>query len=244
MKRLNECFDKVYVINLPFRTDRREEIEKELLGIGVDMNSENISIFPAVRPLEANGFPSIGARGCFESHHRIIKDALVNAYHTILILEDDAMFPGRNKEEIAHTIEKLLKVDWDIFYGGYENINFPSLDTTGITLIDSEMAVQTAHFIAIKAPTIDKLNSYFEKVISRPPGDPKGGPMHVDGAYSWFRKENPDVRTYISRPKIAIQRPSPTDIHEREWYDQLPFLSLPLKIVRKIKFKLKSKGMI
>ena len=56
-----EKFERIYVINLPNRTDRRKETEIELSKAGGPL----AIFFPAIRPPEAGKFRSIGERGCF-----------------------------------------------------------------------------------------------------------------------------------------------------------------------------------
>jgi len=69
-------------------------------------------------------------------------------------------------------------------------------------------------------------------------GDPAGGPMHVDGGYSWFRRENPDVVTVKFIPTMAYQRASATDIAERSRIDRIPALAPALRAYRALKNKL------
>ena len=85
-ERLSMMKPKIYVINLSTRPDRRKEAEKELARI--DWRAE---FFSAERPIDALGFPSIGARGCFESHLSVLKLGLAQGEH-LAILEDDLNF--------------------------------------------------------------------------------------------------------------------------------------------------------
>ena len=40
--------------------------------------------------------------------------------------------------------------------------------------------------------------------------------MHVDGAYSTIRSQNPQLKTYAIAPVLGHQRPSRTDIREAD----------------------------
>ena len=126
--------DKIYVINLEYRKDRKEQILKELDKI----NCSNVEIFSAIRPNKdlikhwnpnyLNPIPSwfngnhekyrIGALGCLLSHLTIIKKALKENYENILILEDDTMFISDiTIPEIENRYSKFLdKADYGIFY--------------------------------------------------------------------------------------------------------------------------------
>jgi hypothetical protein len=65
---------------------------------------------------------------------------------------------------------------------------------------------------------------YLEAILARPAGDPDGGPMHVDGAYNWFRRANPQFKTVLAIPELGFQRASRTDIHDLRWYDKTPLI--------------------
>jgi hypothetical protein len=57
--------------------------------------------------------------------------------------------------------------------------------------------------------------------------------MHVDGAYSTFREQNPEIITCLAMPSWGFQRPSPSDIAERHVLDKVPGVSQLLGIGRK-----------
>ena len=59
--------------------------------------------------------------------------------------------------------------------------------------------------------------------------------MHVDGAYSRFRADNPDVRTFVAMPELGYQRPSRTDIHALRWFDRLPIIKDAVQAARQIR---------
>jgi len=66
--------------------------------------------------------------------------------------------------------------------------------------------------VAIDGGTIQRFVEFLEGVLSRPPGSPDYGPMHVDGAYTVFRLLNPDCVTLAAFPPLARQRSSPSDV--------------------------------
>ncbi len=72
-------------------------------------------------------------------------------------------------------------------------------------------------------------------LLTRKAGDPDGGPMHIDGAYSVYRKINPSVITLYAAPALGYQRSSRTDIHNLQWYDKTPLISSLVVLARKIK---------
>lgn len=82
--------DQVVYINLDHRTDRRQQIEKELPKIPC----QNVQRFSAIRDRK-------GGIGCTKSHIAIIEMAIQSGWKNVLILEDDMVF----KEE-----------KWDLLY--------------------------------------------------------------------------------------------------------------------------------
>lgn len=103
--------DKVFIINLKERTDRRKEILKELNNAKID----NYEFFDAIRPTiedlnkwNPNYIETIpgwfkrldkdeqkyrlGQLGCLLSHYNVIKECKKRGYQNVLILEDDTKF--------------------------------------------------------------------------------------------------------------------------------------------------------
>jgi len=103
--------DKVYIINLEHRTDRKQQIISELTRVGIT----NYEFFKAIKPtIETvnkwnsrflNPIPQwfqntggddtkyrIGSLGCMLSHIEILKECIKKDYTNVLILEDDCEF--------------------------------------------------------------------------------------------------------------------------------------------------------
>ncbi|MCF8271893.1 glycosyltransferase family 25 protein [Chlorobium sp.] len=92
---ITDHFQKTAIINLPERQDRREETIAELKRIACSIDNKKTAFFPARRPSEAAGFPSIGVRGCFLSHMQVIRQARHDRLSSILVMEDDIAFIPR-----------------------------------------------------------------------------------------------------------------------------------------------------
>lgn len=236
MNELLDCFQRIYIINLPSRTDRKREIQAQLTKIGLGLDHPQIELFAAIRPDQAGDFPSIGARGCFLSHLGVLKDAQRHGLEKILILEDDLDFSSDFLLRIPGILAELAQSGWGMFYGGYRlPVAMNALLKIKLSIVPCEVAIQTTHFIGFQQPIIAMLVDYLERVLSRPGGDPEGGPMHVDGAYSWFRRQHPDVVTSIAIPELGHQRSSKTDIHELRWYDRWPVVRSLVAVLRQFK---------
>jgi hypothetical protein len=222
MSRL-AVFERIHVINLASRIDRYAQMAEQLASIGLSFDAPEVSLFPAVRPADAGGFPTVGARGCFLSHLEVLRQSV--GLRSVLIMEDDL--------NLVDGFEMpALDTDWGIFYGGAQHRLQPSGVLTEAP--PGEMLV-CAHFIAFNGSVIPRVVRYLEAILTRAPGDPVGGPMHVDGAYNRFRQDNPDVRTFIATPELGYQRASRTDIHALRWFDRLPLVRSLVQLVRDVR---------
>ena len=210
-------FDKIFIVNLPERIDRRKEISSELDWIGAS-NHAKVEIFPAVKPTEPGGFPSIGARGCFMSHLSILKRARDSGMQRILIMEDDLMFSSYLKKNQQALAQHLKGNAYDIAYLGHL---VEKKNNGALRFEKYELPLMQSHFIAFRGDVIASLVTFLETLLTRPPGHPDGGPMHVDGAYSTFRQQQPERITQIAVPSLGFQRPSPSDIAGFRWFDNV-----------------------
>lgn len=220
-----DCVDRAFVINLEHRTDRRHEMERELHRIGVAPDSERLVWFNGIRPETAGPFPSRGARGCFMSHLGVLRAACHAGVRRMLIFEDDVDFCVDFVARFPYLIEALDQQDWSFFYGSYR-IDEP-IDlgrSEGLRSVDATLGIGLLQFVAVQGQAISELVAYLEAMLERPAGHPSGGPMHVDGAYSWFRREHPHRRTFIAVPALGHERSSRSDIHELSWFDRAVFV--------------------
>jgi glycosyl transferase, family 25 len=219
MTKITDYFQGVYAVNLPERKDRRQLIVKELEQAGIPLTPNKVEIFPAIRPDEAGGFPSIGARGCFSSHVAILKLAKQQRLSNILIVEDDLKISEKFRTDQAVIVEQLCQQDWDfVYFGHVEEVG----EKSPVALMPFSKGVMTTHFYAVNGRIFDRLLGFLEELQQRPPGHPDGGPMHLDGAYSTFRAQNPDVVTLIACPNLGWQKSSRSDIYPNPWFDRLP----------------------
>ncbi len=230
--------DKIYVINLINRTDRRREVLAELARFGLGEDDPLIQFFPAVRPDDAGQFPSIGARGCFMSHLGILEDALASGHRAILLLEDDAQLTelfATNWREILGEVERA---GWSLAYLGHRILEpitgLPSA-ATHWRILPWDVSVQTTHAMLIDSRALEPMIAYFRAMLDRPAGDAAGGPMHVDGAYSWFRRAHPHLTTLISSTQLIEQRASKSDIAPPKRIDRIPFMPLLRRIKNRVR---------
>lgn len=232
---LLELFEKIYIINLPHRLDRRHEMEVQLKRMNVRKNDPRIVFFPAVRPDDKAEFPSIGARGCFMSHLGVLRKIRDGKISTALVLEDDCNFRYKDKNLLSTASKAVAGSGWDIFYGGALNHRPSGKLVDGVEIMVPDIGLMGSHCIGVKGVVAGEIAEYFEKMLARPAGDPNGGPMHVDGAYSWYRKERPNRTTLMPMLEIAYQRSSATDVHHVANWQNLVGVRNIVRWTRKIK---------
>lgn len=226
------AFDRIVVINLPERSDRRREMLAELARAGILESDSRLKFFAAIRPADAGSFPSIGARGCFMSHLGVIEDALRDGVGRLLVLEDDlALAPAACQPQPGLTA-RLLDGNWDFAYPGH--VEAMHGDATAPRWLATDKQLMCAHFYALSAAVMPALRDYLHACLLRPAGHPDGGAMHVDGAYSMFRARQP-VTTLLATPSLGAQRSSCSDICPRCWYDRLPIVKTMVALARKLK---------
>lgn len=207
---LRSLFDCIYVINLPDRIDRRREITAQLALIGL-AGDPLVAFFPAVRPTDPEDFGSLGERGCFLSHLGALKDAVAAGHRSILILEDDVDWTPAALARNAR-LDALRDTDWGFLHGGRGHDRAAADGAISLVRLEPERELLLGHFIGLRGDVIARMVDYLEAMLQRPKGSPEGGPMHVDGAYSWFRRAHPEVAAYVCSPSVAQQRSSRSDI--------------------------------
>lgn len=218
----------VFVINLKHRADRRVAMKRQLSKIGW-----GAEFFNAIRPREPAGFPSTGARGCFLSHLSILRNAHLRQMPRVVILEDDLNFNPGFPEKWKSAMSALSTREWSIFYAGHALDHLPF----GLSRIEAARGVECTHFMAINGPALSTLIAGLETILSRPSGHRLGGPMHLDGAYSTLRAQNPALVTYANFPPLGYQRSSRSDVGNPKWFDRVRILSPIVAIARTIKAK-------
>jgi glycosyl transferase family 25 len=217
--QIKDFFERVYVINLPYRKDRYRQMAQELEKAGMPLSPNKVEIFPAIRPNDAINFPSVGALGCFLSHLSILKQAKKDGLANVLILEDDLVISERFRTDQALIVEQLRSVDWGFVYFGHRE---EVAQASPVKLDPFSDPIITTHFYAVNGNILERLLWFLEELQLRPAGHPDGGPMHLDGAYSTFRMQNPDIITLIASPNLGWQRSSRSDIHANAWFDRIP----------------------
>ena len=209
MKPFFSAFDLVRIINLPARLDRRRQMEAELRRVGLG-NDDRVAFVEAIASDTSAPWRLKGERGIFLSHLKVLREAAARN-SSVLVLEDDADFTN------AVSATKIAE-DVSIFYGGYEASDPGNLRSSDII---------GAHCMGFSAETARALVPFLEELFHHP------SPPPIDGAYVWFRRANPGVKTQFADPEVATQRSSRSDIAQLRFFDQWPVLREAVGVARR-----------
>jgi GR25 family glycosyltransferase involved in LPS biosynthesis len=211
---MDSYFDRIYVINLPERTDRRREITEALQRIGISFAPGKVELFPAIKAKEAAGFSSPGVRGCFLSHLSVLKKAAELDLSNVLVLEDDMEFSSIFDQLWPAMQQQLQDSPWGFAYFSYTHVEGSKLTTPNTKHVEMRPLnggyLRCAHAYAVSRPTLAPLIQFLEEIL-------KDNPIDVDGAYSLFRKKYPETLVLRAEPQPVRDRASHSDLHNTGW---------------------------
>lgn len=116
--------DKIIVISLPQRADRRKQFAESFASTGLDWQIETV---PAIYG-KALDMPKIigtigaGGYGCWCSHLLVLLRAISEGWENYLLLEDDAIFTPDFPKVFERAAQELPE-DWDQLYLGFQALN-------------------------------------------------------------------------------------------------------------------------
>jgi glycosyl transferase family 25 len=234
---LIDFFDAAYLINLPERLDRRRAALEEFRRLDWHAGSRAVEIFPAIKPTDPCGFPSIAVRGCFLSHFDCLTRAHRAECRNVLIMEDDLTLAPSLPRLTPGLTSQLSTFAWDfVFLGHYYSgeIGDATARTDKVDFVAAPTQIRGTHFYCVSARVLPKLLEHLQHIVSGSGGAPEFGPMSIDGAFNTFRRLHPEVRTLIAVPKLGWQRFSPSDITPRR-IDSVAVLRPLMRAYRGIK---------
>lgn len=216
-------FDAMYYINLPYRVDRRAEMEKELKKWGWLERTERVegvvawfSLASSLRrpfsslplhPPTGIHTPENGGLGCTKAHIKIVKMFLANpSLRHALIMEDDLMFLGDPRSKIGWFLHEYGDKGWDALMLA-ANLLATTPYTQELTRI--RRAYTTAAY-AITRATAEKLLPIFERSEQLLTAEKRYG-YSLDALWEIEQSAN---RWYTFEPKAAIQRTSYSDVEK------------------------------
>ena len=237
---LISCFDRVYIVNLPERLDRKQETIAEFERIGMDVPNERVRFIEATRPDEAGEFPSIGSLGNLISQTRVLRECMELGLDRVAICEDDIKFNTVSPEAMERIVEDIETKDWNMASLAYLEPSQRLSQPHGLVKWDSN--TRGCHVYAVRGEAIKSFHDYLVACRQRPAGHPDGGAMFFDGAFNMARHKAPSIRFFIANPSVADQRASRTDLHPLSFFDRVEPFRSAVSIVRKVKNLIRSRG--
>lgn len=192
---MSKKLSKIIYINLNKRTDRREQIEKEL-------NDFNLP-FERFEAIENPGF---AMAGCAKSHLNVLKIARDRNYENILILEDDFTFLVSN-EEFENQLTNFfnLNIDYDVCMLSY---NLKRYENTSHNFIVKVLEVQTASGYIVNKKYYSKLIDLYETNIPLLEQTRKHWIYASDQIWKQYQEED---NWFCFLTRIGRQRPGYSD---------------------------------
>ncbi|WP_367873277.1 glycosyltransferase family 25 protein [Luteolibacter sp. Populi] len=232
MPKLSDYFERIYIINLPYRPDRRERIERHLDELGLAGPGE-ITWVKAISGdmcwppswFKAGG----GAWGCLQTHLRLVQEAIMDGIGNYLVLEDDAVFHARAPDHLQLLMDELPP-DWGQLYLGGQHLQKPqAVDGTSFVLRGS--CINRTHAFALHRRAM----AIFQQHIANAPDYIERAPWHVDHQLG-IAHERRDWKVYTPAWWLAGQDDGGSNIsgraNPRMWWfppgfsSGLPFIYL------------------
>lgn len=179
----DQCFDKIVAVNLADAQKKREILTKHVQEIGVQkldlLNAVNGYQISDDAPIQIKNktftFKDLYSRmngtvkqkkarvGCYLSHLSALKKARDENLESVLIIEDDAIFPqsDRGRESFKQSMEELPN-NWDILFLGVEHDRKPVRYSTHL---DRALSVTCLHAYAVHRRCFDQLIDDLEEAI-------------------------------------------------------------------------------
>ena len=237
MSHLRDHFDRIAIISLPEREERRVRLRKNLFETNL-ATAEDLTWVEAVNGRESTipdwWHAGAGAWGCRFSQLKVLKEAQRDGLQSVLILEDDATFHPRSREWLT-SVMRDLPADWEQLFLGGEYMAKPEPTASPFVLKGNGIARTHAHAVH---------HSLFEQLIATIANDTEYQENHewqVDHQLSWHHQQG-HWTAYAPAWWIAGQEEGETDIAKgslpRRWWQlglefwKLPFVHLPEEILR------------
>jgi glycosyl transferase, family 25 len=146
---MSQNIDKTFYINLRKRSDRREQIEKQLNEFNLEYER-----------FEAIETPGFGTFGCCQSHLSVLKIAKERGYKNVLIFEDDFEFCV-TKEVFEINLVGFFDQypNFDVCFLSYNLREYQEIENSFVNKI---VFSQTASGYIINSHYYDKLINLYE----------------------------------------------------------------------------------
>ncbi|CAG8717446.1 16336_t:CDS:1, partial [Racocetra fulgida] len=207
-------FDRIYVVHLDYRTDRRERLDKIASYHGLDFVYFSAFTKNDEQILKKYGSADMrpSQKACYLSHYFIYKLIIEEEYNNILILEDDADLE-LNITATMTDIHRDLPASWDLLYVGhcFESVGEEVGNSSSVHKLYKSVAPMCTHGYAVSNLGARKLVKLLDPVI------PRGT---IDYSLTVVIKEN-NLSSYSVHPPVIAQwnaANNPSDIENSQRY--------------------------
>jgi hypothetical protein len=151
-EQVDDYFDQVWVVNLVRRPERLARFQQEVANSKWPF--KNPSVFCAIDGNKV-GVPKFwqtggGSYGCMRSHLTLLERAIQDDVGSILVFEDDAVFPKNFAKNIV-TFLKKVPDDWECLMLGGQFVNSEAIPVApGIVRAGGGGGIQRTHCYALR----------------------------------------------------------------------------------------------
>lgn len=228
----NDYFERVFVINLAYKPDRRERLARHMRDLHIAKDVTWVRACSGdMMPHPAWWNAGNGAWGCLLSHARIVQDAIMDGLESFVVLEDDAVFQDRSRLMLKTFMEQVPD-DWGQLYLGGQHLREPT-PVDGAPFVLKCWNVNRTHAFALRKNTFVPFHQH---ILHAPDYISKPGGWHIDHQLG-IAHERTDWNVYAPLWWIAGQDADWSNISGRQnprlWWHasahskRLPFLRLP-----------------
>ena len=230
--KLTDFFEKIYIVNLPYKEERKERLSAELEKLDL-VDFEYVEWVRAVSgdmcPAPAYFQAGNGAWGCLQTHTRVVQDAIMDEVSSCLILEDDVHFHPKSGLFLERFLGSVPS-DWDQLYLGGQHLQDP-VETGIAPVLLRGSNINRTHAYGLQQRVYPK---FLQHVLHAP--DYIGHPRHLDHQLG-LAHERKDWNVYCPPWWIAGQSEGPSNIsgrmnaemwwHPTKYAHHLPFIYVP-----------------
>lgn len=217
-------FDMVRVIALSQHADRRREFAAQLRRLGLSPEVLPHLVHEAVAPEHPSGLRPQGPGARLQAHRDVVDAFLASGRGSLLLIQDDAVFPGPERGRIAAVLQSLSRQGWDLFFG--EVPGMPA-GRSAITALDPDGPVGQCQVVGISRAAAAELAVFLR---NWPGLAQEGEDASVENAYHVFRRTFPGFVCVAACPRVVLRR-SPSG--EARTAARVPLMSTFLSLGRR-----------
>jgi len=192
MYKLNNYFDRIFIINLEKRTDRKQHCEEQM-----KLHNFTAEFIDAIdgKDLKGNNYMTGPEQGCYLSHRKVWEIVLKENISNALIVEDDFEFHPDFNFLFPKMYEKIPST-YDLLYLGCNSKHQKSTFINGTTILAENVLALHAYSVSAEIiPTL--LNLSMER--------------QVDVSLAQIQAKN---RCYAFQPPLVFQKAGYSDIQQ------------------------------